>query len=628
MQARNRFKAAKAAYERGAYNDALHILSDLAGQSPDGDLLFLLGKTLAGMGMQVQAAEMFVEAAAVMGQDAPRALRMAADLYFRCGQLEQAQLIGLRLLQVTPDDPLIAFILISIFERTGETHFIDGLKNRLVKSDDPEHLMKALKLISTEALNANNLELFSKLRRHFPDDPFIRLCHLDFARSFCDLKVVEREELALRKLFARGDFSLLAAEEPHFGLMWLETDAEIRRASNVSGFEPYTQESRARRRSMQHQWSDRLRIGYLSADFWDDHATMRLLADVLRQHDRARFDITLYCNTLPRNVGYDTGGRAEWGRLKSIRHLSDEDALSMIREDGIDILVDLKGHTAESRSGIVNGQCAPITVAWLGFPGSAIGIDCDYIIGDRFVTPDEAAPDFHEIFCRLPDSYQPNDPVARPRPRADSRSAHGLPDDVFLFASFNTARKLTPKTLDLWSRVLKRAPKAHLWIMGPEAELKSAFLRRGISPNRLHFANKAPYDRHMDRTPLADLGLDTFPCNGHTTTSDMLWAGLPVVTRKGQSFSGRVSESLLNAIGLGDLVAEDDAAFVELAARIANNPDEGRALKARLDDNRKTYPLFNAALLCRHLEKAYEMMADRARKGLEPAPIDVPRLEH
>lgn len=622
----DRLKAARAAYDRGNYNRALELLSELAGPSPSGDLLFLLSQTLSAMGLHAQAAEMFVEAAEVMGADAPKALRLAADLYFRSGNLEQAELIGLRLLQVTPDDPLIAFILISIFQKSGETALIDGLKNRLVKSDDPEHLMLALKLISSDALNINNLELFRKLSRIYPDDPFIRMCHLDFCRNFCDLRTVEREEEILRKQFARGDYRLLAAEEPHFGLMWLETDADLRRAGNVAGFTPYTEESRARRRAMPHVWGEKLRIGYLSADYWDDHATMRLLADVLRQHDTSRFEITLYCNTPPRHIAFDTGGRAQWGPLKIIRGLSDDDALTMIRNDGIDILVDLKGHTAEGRAGVVNGLSAPVTVAWLGFPGSAIGIDCDYIIGDPIVTPDEAAPHFHELFCRLPECYQPNDPVTRPLPRPDSRAAHGLPEDVFLFASFHTVRKLTPKTLDLWSRVLKRAPKAHLWIMGPEEALKDAFRRRGVSPERLHIAAKAPYDRHMDRTALADMGLDPFPCNGHTTTSDMLWAGLPVVTRKGQSFAGRVSESLLKAIGLDDLVAEDDKAFVELAARIASNPDECRSLKARLAENRKTYPLFNAVRFCRHLEKAYEMMAERARNGLAPAPFDVPRL--
>lgn len=622
----NRLKAARAAYDRGNYNRALELLSELAGPSPDGDLLFLLSKTLSAMGLHAQAADMFVEAAQTMGEDAPKALRLAVDLYFRSGDLEKAELFGLRLLQVTPDDPLIAFILISIFQKNGETALIDGLKNVLVKSDDPEHLMLALKLISTESLNINNAELFRKLSRHFPNDPFIRMCHLDFCRTFFDVQTVEREQDILRKQFARGDYRLLSAEEPHFGLMWLETDAELRKCTNVAGFTPYTEESRARRRAMPHVWGEKIRIGYLSADYWDDHATMRLLADVLRQHDTNRFDITLYCNTSAEYVAFDTGGRSQWGRLKVIRDLSDDEALAMIRADGIDILVDLKGHTAHGRSGIVNGHCAPVTVAWLGFPGSAIGIDCDYIIGDPIVTPDGAAPHFHELFCRLPDCYQPNDPVTRPLPRPDSRAAHGLPEDVFLFASFNTPRKLTPRTLDLWSRVLKRAPNAHLWIMGPESGLKEAFRRRGISPDRLHIAEKASYERHMDRTALADLGFDTFPCNGHTTTSDMLWAGLPVVTRKGQSFAGRVTESLLHAIGLPDLVAEDDKAFVELAARIANNPDECRALKARLAENRKTYPLFDSVRFCRHLENAYERMAERARNGLPPEAFDVPRL--
>ncbi len=621
-----RLAIARSAFDNGDYTGSLSHLSELMDHRPDEALLMLLGETLARLGHASEAASAYEQAADLAGPDAYLCRKRAARQHLAAGADEEAQLIALKLLGTAPDDPELAFILVSIFLKTGEIQLVNALKNRLVASDDPEHLLLASRLISGEPHNAHNLPLFRKLAGLYPDDPYIRMNCLDFARAFCDFDTVAREEAAIRTRLAAGDLTLLAGLEPHAAIMWLEDEALLRKADNLGSFKRYSEETRTKRRSQPHQWQEKLRIGYVSGDFWDDHATMRLLGEVLRQHDREAFDITLFCNTPARYIGFDQGGRKGWGRIIPIRDLDDAGAEKAIRAAGIDILVDLKGHTGDNRSQVFNRMAAPVQVAWLGFPGSSIGVDCDYIIGDRHVLPDAAAPHFHEAFCRLPESYQPNDPVSRPLPPAASRRELGLPEDVFLFTSFNATRKLTPKTLDLWCRVLRQAPLAHLWIMGPEQQTRACFESRGIDPARIHVAPKVAYPGHVARVQAADLGLDCCPCNGHTTTSDLLWAGLPVVTAKGSTFAGRVSESLLHAIGLPELVAEDEDGFVALAAGLARDPARLAKLRQRLAENRFTAPLFDAERFCRHLESAYRGMADRARAGKPPEPFDVDPL--
>lgn len=616
---------ARALLKAGRFADALNRLQALIGSGADETVLALVADALIGLGQPLAAAEMLETAASLDEAQARTFHRRAAELYLAAGEDDRAQLIALKQLQQNPDDPDLAWILIRIFEKSGETGLVHALKHRLVASEKPDHLIAAARLLASEPQDPANYTVYGKLRRAFSEDPHIRFTHLALARDACDFKVVEREEKAVRADLRRKGAAVLEAEQPHQAVIWLEDETLLPAARNIGAVIPFTAESRASRRSRPHAWGERLRIGYVSADFWDDHATMRLLGEALTLHDRDRFDITLFCNTPDRFRAFDAGGRAGWGEIVPIDHLDDAGAEALIRERGIDILVDLKGYTANHRCGLFNRQAAPVQVAWLGFPGTAIAVDCDYIIGDRFTLPDQSVRHVHETFCRLPDTYQPNETRHRPRPPARSRREIGLPDDVFLFGSFNSPRKLTPATLDLWAKVLAAAPAAHLAVMAEDG-VRDAFSARGISRTRIHPLKKCAYHDHIARARAVDIALDTFPCNGHTTTSDMLWAGVPVVTMKGQSFAGRVSESLLNAIGLEDLVAEDAPGFVRLAADIARSPDRAARLKARLEANRFRLPLFDADRFCRHLEEAYRLMAERARAGLSPALIDVPAL--
>ncbi|MBV2184081.1 MAG: hypothetical protein KUL88_06040 [Rhizobium sp.] len=427
-----------------------------------------------------------------------------------------------------------------------------------------------------------------------------------------------------------GDAAAFAVDDPHDHIMWCDDESLNARITRMRGGTAYTAQSRRDRRALPRSVSDRIRIGYLSNDVCDQHATMRLFQGVLMAHDRAKFDVTVFCYTNDDVLSADQGTREHYGPIVSIRALDDEQAAALIRSHGIDILVDLKGHTRDARVSLVNRGLAPIQMAYLGFPGSGTGIDCDYIVSDRIVTPDASKPYYREKFCRLPHSYQANDAAHRALPPAATRENLGLPADAFVIASFNAVRKVSPRTARLWARILAAIPGSILWMMceDPNAQENfTAFMAtHGVDAERIHFARRADYPEHVARLQAADIAIDTFPTNGHTTTSDKLWAGLPVLTCKGRNFTSRVSESLLTALGLPDLVAEDEDGLVELAVGLANDPTRLAGIRGRIVANRFVAPLFDTLRFTRHLERAYEMMIARDRQGLEPDHIDVPEL--
>jgi predicted O-linked N-acetylglucosamine transferase (SPINDLY family) len=359
---------------------------------------------------------------------------------------------------------------------------------------------------------------------------------------------------------------------------------------------------------------------------------MKLLRRILELHDRDKFEITLFCHTEEKYLEHEAGtvDRSQWGHVCTVRDMTDEEAAKAIRERQIDILVDLKGHTFGGRSRILNYGGAPLQATWLGFPGSVTDVDLDYAIGDRFVLPASSEANYYEKLVRMPDCYQPNDPANRPKPRPTTRAQVGLPEGAFVFASFNANRKINTAVLDVWCNILKRAPNSVLWLMLSSPRTQNNLLnymnKKGVESDRVIFCPRVPYEEHIDRQQMADLGVDTFPVNGHTTTSEQLWGGLPVLTVKGTNFASRVSESLLNAIGLPELVASDTGAYENMAVELANAPDRIAEYKRRIRENAVIMPLFDAERFTLHLEKAYEMMVERAKLEQEPDHIDVPPL--
>lgn len=366
--------------------------------------------------------------------------------------------------------------------------------------------------------------------------------------------------------------------------------------------------------------SDRIRIGYLSNDL-QEHATALLLVQVLELHDRGRFDVRLY------SYGPDDGSpmrarlRAACDAFVDVGGMSDTEAARRIRDDGIEVLVDLKGHTMNARTAIVAMRPAPVQAAYLGFPGTTGAGFVDYAIVDPVVAPAAMADAFTEKLAWLPDCYQPNDRL-RDVAAAVDRADCGLPEGALVLCCFNHTYKLRPQTFDLWCRLLRDTPDAVLWLLQSNDQARSNLLRearaRGIGPERLVFAPVRPSREHFARLRHADLFLDTLPVNAHTTASDALWSGVPIVTCAGDSFVGRVAASLLHAVGLPELVAPDLERYESIARSLIADRPRLAALKDRLLAERATVPLFDSARSARALEDLYERMVARWRAGEAP----------
>jgi predicted O-linked N-acetylglucosamine transferase (SPINDLY family) len=315
--------------------------------------------------------------------------------------------------------------------------------------------------------------------------------------------------------------------------------------------------------------------------------------------------------------------------FSDVRLLSDEEIASQIKHNEIDILVDLKGFTQDARTGIFAHRPAPIQVNYLGYPGTMGGNYIDYIIADQTLIPLLHQQDYSEKIVYLPNSYQVNDRKRAISEKAFSREELGLPHNGFVFCCFNNSYKISPEVFDCWMRIIKNVKGSVLWLLEVSepttCNLRMEAKARGIDPDRLVFAKKLPAPDHLARHRLADLSLDTLPYNAHTTASDALWAGLPVLTQIGETFAGRVAASLLNAIGLGELIATTARQYEEIAIELAINPEKLAAIKTKLANNRLSTPLFDTQLFTRHIENAYEAMYERHRTRMPPDHIYVSR---
>jgi len=364
-------------------------------------------------------------------------------------------------------------------------------------------------------------------------------------------------------------------------------------------------------RSLPASRPQRIKIGYLSDDF-QGHAVAYLFLGLLEAHDHERFDVSIYSYAGPNDGDIRARIVKACDHFVDITPLNWEASAKKINDDGIDILIDLKGHTGIPRAQILAMRPAPVQVAWLGYPGTFGGTDCDYIIADPFVIPPEEEAHYSETVVRLPHCYQSNDPK---RPRADkppSRKDAGLPKTGFVFGALNNTFKITAQIFDLWMSILNQCPDSILWLLDHHptttATLREAAEAKGVSADRLIFAPRVSQTDHMKRLSVCDLALDTFPYGGHTTTSDFLWAGVPVVTLVGRTFASRVAGSLLKTVGLPDLITESTDQYAALAVSLFTEKSKLKALKSRLADARTTSPLFDAVRFAKDFEQALDLI--------------------
>ncbi len=375
---------------------------------------------------------------------------------------------------------------------------------------------------------------------------------------------------------------------------------------------------------------DKIRIGYYSCDFYK-HATVMLIEGLLQSHDRSRFEFHAFSLEPSRDDEYTNRIRALFDQYHEVGSLSDRAVTYLSRQLEIDIAIDLKGYTEGSRTRIFSERAAPLQVNYLGFPGTMGADFIDYMVADPYTITPENRQAFAEKIIYMPHCYQPNHP-GRPKPgHADpaERPAE-LPPQGFVFCSFNNTYKINPATFDLWLRILRQADQSVLWLLKttPEAEknILDYVSRTDLDPARIIFAKYLPEAAHLRRLAFADLFLDTFPCNAHTTASDALWAGVPLITRSGETFASRVAGSIVSSVGLQELIVDSEAAYEALALKVYRDRGYHESLKRRVREGIANGPLYDVDTYARHFERALVEIYRRHQHGLSPQDLEVAQL--
>jgi predicted O-linked N-acetylglucosamine transferase (SPINDLY family) len=479
-------------------------------------------------------------------------------------------------------------------------------------------------LLMTEARYPEVIATAERALAADPNAPYM-LGHLIHAKAHvCDWSGTSELEARLHRGLAEGrsvcpPFTLLAIDS---------TPAEQLAAARIWSADRYPLARGAYRHGMPHD-RRRLRVAYMSGEY-RAHATSFLIAGLFEIHDRARFEV----------IGVSTGASDDSDMRRRIEGafdgfvdastLSDDEAAGIVREKEIDILVDLNGYSGTVRAGILARRPAPVQVSYLGFPGTSGAPYTDYILADRWVIPDNQQRFYSEKVVYLPDCYQANDSHRAIAPQAPSRVEAGLPESAFVFCCCNNTHKITPGWFDVWMEILRGVEGSVLWLFDANEmvaqNLRREAEQRGVAAERIVFAPRKPLSEHLARHRLADLFLDTLPYNAHTTASDALWAGLPVLTCAGATFAGRVAASLLDAVGLGKMIVTSRDDYIATAVKLAKEPEALHEIRERLAAHRLAHPLFDTARFTRHIESAYDMMWQRYKKGKQPAGFAVERL--
>jgi protein O-GlcNAc transferase len=479
------------------------------------------------------------------------------------------------------------------------------------------------------ALEGLHLEAAESFRTAYMMDPqrLDDLARAAYHRQYvCAWAGLGDDVAELRQRLNGPDTALISQPVDPFAALTLGLGAaDQRRAADLYAARAAARSQPPLPRLKRPSWDGRrrLRIGYLSADFYS-HATMVLWIGALEAHDRARFEVFLYSHSPDDGSPLRRRTVAAAEHFVEVGALSDRALAQRMQADGIDIFIDLKGYTKNARYGVAPLRPAPVQVNFLGFPGTLGGRAFDYVVADATVAPTADARHFAEALAHMPHGYQPNDDQRRPG-SLPARAQVGLPATGFVFACFNQAYKITPTVWALWLRLVQAVPDSTLWLLscGPQADaaLQQRWTHAGLAPARLVLAPKLSLDAHLARLPHADLCLDTVPVNAHTTAADALCAGVPVLTVLGDTFASRVAASLLRTVGLPELVCANLADYETLALRLAHEAEHLAHLKARLLAARETSPLFNSRQFAQGFEALLTRMAQRQAQGLKPAAL-------
>lgn len=556
------------------------------------------------------------------------AVQMVARLHRDRAHHEEALAVLLSLSADVPKDPTYHVLLGATLADLGRTveasqTFLEALT---LKPDHEEAYMQLGFNLAKMRRHADAAECFRTVLAFRPQALDCALYAVHYAAWGCDWPAVDRDRDALADCIDRVDDQTDCGAISPFCLLSISDDPHLQQAMarwDMRRFDPLP--APMTEQAWPREPGQRLRVGMVSCDF-HHHATSMLMVDLLETLDRAQVELYLFSH------GPDDGSTLRSRVVRSADHfiecrgLSTRAQAELIRDHQIDVLVDLKGYTMDTRISVFSYRPAPVQVAWLGYPGSCGAPFIDYVVGDPVVTPFEAQSAYTECIAQLPVCYQPNDRT-RARTSTRTRVECGLPEDKVVLASFNQSYKINRDVFDSWCRVLRQVPDSVLWVLTPDEpvrqKLRAEAQARGLDPARLIFAGFEPIEQHRLRIGLADLHLDTFPCGGHTTCSDALWGGVPTVALQGQTFASRVAPSLLRAVGCEELICHDLAQYEALAVALARDGKRRQALRQRLEQARDTAPLYNTERLAQDLVALFQRMHERRVQGLAPAPLQL-----
>jgi len=558
------------------------------------------GMILINLG-KLKEAELYIRKAIELNPNDPISYLNLGGIFKDLGKLKEAELYIHKAIELNPSDPISYSNLGGILKDLGKLKEAELYINKAIKlnPDFGQAYYNMGCVLEDLGKLYDAINFFKKSIKLNPQDSDAKWHLITCKGKICDWSDQKTQNLWLEKIGIEGSHT-----QP-LGLFYYEDDPlkDLLRAKNLYKKKYYRQS-----KSIHPLNNKKICIGYFSADF-RAHPVMYLLTSILKLHDKSKFKIYLY-SFVPKEDEYTEIAKKSGCTFKDIKRLNDDEVVDLVRNDKLDIAIDLMGYTENNRASIFAYRVAPIQINYLGYPGTLGAESIDYIIADEIIIPKEFEKFYTENIIRMPSCYQCNDNKKEICQESISRKQFNLPEKGFVFTSFCANKKITPNEFNIWMRLLSQIKGSVLWLDGSNKYAIDNLLmeaeKRNIDPKRLVFAKKLPLlKKHLARYSLGDLGLDTFNFNGHTTTSDALWSGLPVLTKKGDSFAARVSASIIDSLGLPELITNSEKEYEEKALYLAKNPEKLTNLKSQLVKLRKTSTLFNSQLFTKNLEKKF-----------------------
>jgi predicted O-linked N-acetylglucosamine transferase (SPINDLY family) len=582
-------------YEVEAYEEAVcYYLKSVAINDNSREAYSNLGSAYKKLGKFTQSIAAYDKAISIDPQKEGDYSNLAS-IYIDLRKYNEAITLSEKSLSINPKFPKAHFNLAQALEGKG-----DVLEATLSyqKAIDLENSYSAAHL-GMGLLQAKNGDLVNSIHsyesalRHDETLPWLKGYLFHALMKTCDWKAYAQDFKDLEQKIKSGAKSSL-----NFILVGLSDSAELQLKASQTWSKEFPQNDSLGPLKKTAP-KPKIRLGYYSADFYN-HATCLLMAELFEKHDKSKFELFAFSFGPDIKDHMRTRVEAAFDQFIDVSAMSDKEIAEFSRMLGIDIAIDLKGSTKDHRFGIFSYRAAPVQVSYLGYPGTMGAEYIDYLIADKTLIPEESQKFYTEKIAYMPHSYQVNDRSRVISDRVFTKQEVGLPKEGFVFACFNSNYKITPDVFDVWVRILKSVEGSVLWLFEENktasANLRKEAQKRGLAPERLVFAPKMEISEHLARHKLADLFIDTLPCNAHTTASDALWAGLPVLTCMGESFASRVAASLLNAIEMPELITSSLQEYEDLAIALGKDPHRAQALKQTLEHNRLTTPLFDSAL--------------------------------